>query len=321
MTKRPGRTIQGLLRSALGGLAVVLVVTAARLPQARAASKRVRVRGRCNSCHKAVFKEWKGSPHQQAWTDPVFVRLSADRTRKECLGCHAPDTLYAAGFGKEPAVRDKVQASGVDCAACHRDTNDMIHGALGLNPEDHDVTKDAKLGTVDMCASCHAKHGTVAEFKTTKWASDPHACLGCHMPPEERPLAVDGRKRTAHSHAFRALDNPELMKKGLKLEAALAGDDLVVNLTSRHVGHMFPTGHDTKQAVLEVRLGDGPATTAVLAKDVGGKDTRLAPGATFTLKAPTGGKHGKATIRLLHKATPDASDAETKVLLTTQMDF
>ena len=59
-----------LVTGALGGLFVAMS------PHAAAErAKRVRVRGRCNSCHKASFDQWKGSPHQTAWTNPVFVRL------------------------------------------------------------------------------------------------------------------------------------------------------------------------------------------------------------------------------------------------------
>ena len=301
---------------ALGALAALLVT--ATQDAAAEGAKRVRVRGRCNSCHKASFDQWKGSPHQTAWTNPVFARLSDDHGKKECLGCHAPESVVASGLEKEPAVRDKVPDSGVDCAGCHQDADGGIHGVHGLNSPDHEVVKDPKLGTVAMCASCHAKYGTVDEFKKTKYADQPEACASCHMPKEERPLVEDGKARPAHNHGFRAKDNPELLAKGLLLEAASEGGKIVAKLTSKDVGHMVPTGHDTKQLIIEVALG-GAKQSAILSKS-GDKDNRLAPGQTFTFEVPTEGKKGKATVRVLHKAAPDVADEEATVLLTAEVD-
>jgi nitrate/TMAO reductase-like tetraheme cytochrome c subunit len=305
-----------LVATGLAGLVALLTASTAREGNAEA---RVRVRGKCNSCHKQAGEEWKGSPHQTAWTNPTFAKLSADHATAACLGCHAPDSLQGTGVGKEPVVRDSVQDSGVDCAGCHQDADSKIHGTSGLKSQDHDVVTDAKLGTVEMCGSCHAKYGTVEELKATKHANDQKACVTCHMPEAQRPLVDDGAARKAHGHSFRSKDNAELLKKGLALEVKAEGGKLVVTLTSKEVGHKVPTGYDTKQVVLEVTLGD-LQKTAILTKNGDGGDTRLAPGATFTLEVPTEGKKGKATVRVLHKPAPDASAEETKVMLTAEAD-
>ena len=302
--------------TSLAGLVAFLTVS---MPREGNAEGRVRVRGKCNSCHKQAGEEWKGSPHQTAWTNPTFAKLSDEHAKTACLGCHAPDSLQGTGVGKEPAVRDSVQDSGVDCAGCHQDAESKIHGSSGLKSQDHEVVVDTKLGTVEMCGSCHSKYGTVEELKATKYANDPKACVTCHMSVEERPLVDDGAVRKAHSHSFRSKDNAELLKKGLALEAKAEGGKLVVTLTSKEVGHKVPSGFDTKQVVLEVTLGD-LQKTAILTKNGDGGDTRLAPGATFTLEVPTEGKKGKATVRVLHKPSADASAEETKVMLTAEAD-
>lgn len=306
-----------------GGLAGLLFLAVLSIQPPRSGhtegSARVRIRGKCNTCHKAHADEWKGSPHQLAWTAPLYVKMSEDHSKTECLGCHAPDSLQSSGVGKEPAVRDNIQDSGVDCVGCHQDADEVIHGAQGLNSQDHKVIKDEKLGTVEMCASCHTKYGTVDEFKASSHATEPKACAQCHMPEVARPIAEDGPERTSHTHTFRAKGNPELLKDRLVLDASVAGDKLVVKLVSKDIGHKVPTGYDTKQVIIEVKLGD-LVKTAVLSKQAPEGDNRLAPGATFTFEVPTEGKKGKATVRVLHKASPEATEDETKVLLTTDVE-
>lgn len=286
---------------------------------ATAAEKRVRIRGRCNMCHPAAADEWKESAHRKAWDDPWFVKLSDGHKKAECLGCHAPDGIHLTGIGKEPEVRESVQSSGVDCAACHRDADDKSHGTQGRQSPDHEVVKDEKMGTVEMCGSCHAKHGTVAEFQASEFGKDPKACVTCHMPTVERPIAKDGKPGTAHVHSFKGTDNKELVQQGLELKAEAAGDELVVTLTSKRVGHKVPTGEQSKEVVLEVKLGD-LTKTAVLSA-AGDKDNRLAPGATFTFEVPTEGNKGKATVRVLHKSAHEQPEGEATVMLTAEVEI
>jgi len=289
-----------------------------------ALSKRVRVRGKCHNCHKESANEWKNSPHRHAWTDPLFVKLSNNHEKKECLGCHAPDGVYVQGIGKPPVVRESLQDAGVDCAGCHRDAEGAIHGVHGLDSPDHDVVKDDTVGTVQMCAACHAQFGTVDEFKKSRWASNPAACITCHMEEVERPLTPATEPRKSRKHLFTGKTNKDLVASGLSLEASAAGDKLIVKLISKGVGHKFPTGHDTKQAIIDVQVKNGDQLVlqkrAVLGVQ-GGQDNRLEPGSTFTLEVPTEGKHGKAVVRVLHKAHPEVPDDEAIVVLTTEVDL
>ncbi|NDK17374.1 MAG: hypothetical protein GW911_35560, partial [Armatimonadetes bacterium] len=73
--------------TSLAGLVAFLTVS---MPREGNAEGRVRVRGKCNSCHKQAGEEWKGSPHQTAWTNPTFAKLSDEHAKTACLGCHAP---------------------------------------------------------------------------------------------------------------------------------------------------------------------------------------------------------------------------------------
>src|SRR5262245_3846410 len=46
---------------------------------------------RCEGCHADVAAEWRGSMHQRAWTDPVFLAAYALEPLSFCRGCHAPE--------------------------------------------------------------------------------------------------------------------------------------------------------------------------------------------------------------------------------------
>ncbi len=51
----------------------------------------------CGGCHTEIYKQWKGSMHSNAWTDPIY-RAALDHISKGsggsvdnlCMGCHTP---------------------------------------------------------------------------------------------------------------------------------------------------------------------------------------------------------------------------------------
>lgn len=86
----------------------------------------------CQTCHKEIYKQWKGSMHAQstALEDPIHATfykkvvgdpLKAGVTMKNgkfpvCLQCHAPN----AALDKHTKLDDKVAyKEGVNCVACH----------------------------------------------------------------------------------------------------------------------------------------------------------------------------------------------------------
>ncbi|GBC99643.1 hypothetical protein HRbin17_02172 [bacterium HR17] len=307
------------------GLALALTVATAFVHQEPTPPSRLpRLRGRCQVCHRTEALEWVQSAHAKAWTSDAFVAATANRTRKECLHCHAPDRILVTGFGKEPSLRNELPEHGVDCVACHEDANGAHHGTLGTVTDKHPTVKNERFGTVEQCATCHAKFGTVQEFKGTKWGSDPKSCVTCHMPATQRPIALDSPERPAHVHTFKGAD-PEMFRRGVKVETDLSGDRLTVRLTSVEVGHNFPTGIDTVVAVVDVRLVSGGQEVlrhqTVLADEraQGGNDTRLKPGETREIVIPLEGKKGEAVVRILHKPLRDLPDEKATVLFETKV--
>lgn len=303
---------------------VTILGVLASYPEQKESQKVPRVRGRCQACHRTEALEWAQSRHAKAWVSETFAQATQNYTREECLSCHAPDRILVTGFGKEPTLRSEQREHGIDCISCHEDANEARHGTLGTKTDDHPVVKNEKFGTVEMCATCHAKFGTVEEYKQTKWAETATACVTCHMPVQKRPIALDKPERTAHAHTFKGAD-PEMFKKGLKVETSVSADTLIVKLSSVEVGHNFPTGADLVVAIVEVRVLSGGQEVlkqqTLLANDTakGGTDTRLKPGETREISIPLQGKKGEAVIRVLHKYLRDLPDEKAEVLFETKV--
>lgn len=292
---------------------------------------KVPIRGHCQVCHKPMADEWMKSGLARAWRSELFKELSDDYELEECLHCHAPARLLDKGYGKEPNLRERMRESGVDCASCHADLKGSMHGPYEIARTFHECTKNEKLGTVEMCASCHAKFGTVDEFKASKWGKDPKACVDCHMPKVERPIAeirASGKKfpkRVSRLHTFRSIEDIQFVRDSIKLEAQVQGENLVVKLISLNVGHKFPTGYPVNAVVIDVTVRDGGKVLLhnqhVLADDreQGGNDTRLPPNGTVTMKVPLEGKKGRAIVRVLYKRPKQQPDEKARELLKVEV--
>lgn len=308
------------------GCAVVALMFTSGVPSGQEQKGKIpRVRGRCQVCHRDEAIEWAKSNHAKAWTSEAFALTTNNRSRKECLSCHAPDKILVTGFGKEPKLRDEMVELGVDCVACHQDANDAQHGKVGRVTDAHPTVKNEKFASVEMCASCHAKFGTVDEWKQTKWANDPESCVNCHMPKITRKIAITSQSETeTRAHTFHGA-HPEMFKKGIKVETSISGDNLIVKLTSVEVGHKFPTGIDHVIAIVDVRVvSDGQEVLkhqSLLANDSarGGSDTRLNPGETRKISVPLQGKKGEAVVRILHKPARELPDEKATVLFETKV--
>lgn len=308
----------------LGAVLLVSALTTSPFGQEQK-EKIPRVRGRCQVCHRDEAIEWAKSEHAKAWTSETFALTTNNRSQKECLHCHAPDKILATGFGKEPKLREEMVELGVDCVSCHQDANDAQHGRVGRVTDAHPTIKNEKFATVEVCATCHAKFGTVNEWKQTKWANDPQSCVSCHMPKVTRKIAITSRKETeTYAHTFPGA-TPEMFKKGIKVETAVNGGNLIVKLTSVEVGHNFPTGIDHVIAIIDVRVVDGGQEVlkylSLLADDRarGGSDTRLKPGEMREIAIPLQGKKGEAIVKVLHKSARDLPDDKAKVLFETKL--
>lgn len=168
----------------------------------------------CITCHEQIGKQWQGSMHSAAMTDPVFQALyrvghaeTKGLTDKLCAGCHsspfvvsghsAPDDWQPLG----PPVTE-----GVSCVVCHSisDSNLTAPDALPANgsfvtdpagpiqgrhegrrctlPGGRGTRQNLMLGKSEFCANCHGVvhplNGLVIEKTFEEWRGSVYAAKG-----------------------------------------------------------------------------------------------------------------------------------------------
>ena len=200
----------------------------------------------CAKCHSRQYKEWSGSMHAYASTDPLFVALN-QRGQDEaqvgtfCASCHAPLAVRTG------ATRDGTNLAslperlqGVTCYACHNITqitnthnnstrlgNDSIMRAALANPMTNDAHQSAysalhdrtQLESSNLCGSCHDVvngHAVAIERSFAEWqasafsGSNGSTCGQCHMPKSSEPGPIadvpGAPARARHSHQFPGVD-------------------------------------------------------------------------------------------------------------------
>jgi len=233
--------------------------------------------GECASCHAEIAAEWASSGHARSWSDPIFQAEYRLTGQAFCRHCHAPlaaettdedVSMHRAGSARADDGNADPRARGIDCAVCHVRSGHVL-GAGGRGGRGHATLRDARLATSAFCGGCHqfnfpARAGaqvryhpgrplqnTVVEWQQSRYADRP--CQACHMP------LVGAPGRAHRSHAFRTLDDPELMARAVRVtaDARRRGPavDITIEIAAAEIGHAFPTGDMFRQAVLTVRAG------------------------------------------------------------------
>ena len=67
----------------------------------------------CRDCHAEVYREWEGSWHAKAWTDPDVRTLSNDFANTDCIDCHAPRPVFETGVGQRVLPRIVVGSASI----------------------------------------------------------------------------------------------------------------------------------------------------------------------------------------------------------------
>lgn len=175
----------------------------------------------CADCHTTLFRQWGGTMHSFAATDPVYVALymladeqTKGQAEQMCAGslCHSPVGHLA---GEIPPVDGSklsaVSARGVFCDFCHTVARAKAvgNGAYEVDPgivkrgpyadavSPAHATAYSKLHTSsEFCGICHEvkhpKYGTPLETTYSEWKRSPYntrdprtrrTCQDCHMGP------------------------------------------------------------------------------------------------------------------------------------------
>jgi hypothetical protein len=176
----------------------------------------------CKTCHKEIYKQWKGSMHgnSSAINDPIhatfYKKVAGDPTKEGvkhkasgkypvCMQCHAPNAAKdkTTKLDAKPAY-----AEGVNCVVCHTLKKykgiQGPDGKLQLGLKAYEYSKDTAQGP--------GRYSNVALQKLTA-ANDPFG--GSDMSDENKPNPHLGEAVTVDGKEIPSIpmeSNPKLMK-------------------------------------------------------------------------------------------------------------
>lgn len=222
----------------------------------------------CQACHPEVADQWAHSRHHEAFTNADFQRSYQREPLPFCRDCHAPGRVRA-----QPLPGAEAEALGVGCIDCHGEGPTISTGP-GATPVQapHPLQRSADFGT-RSCARCHEfefppetlrPRGTMMQTTMREHRASAHAdrgCDECHLPR---------RDRGGRDHGLASTRDPGALRRALVVTARREGNDLIVGIEPRGVGHAFPTGDLFRRLALHAELGgEGEpivATTRYLAR-------------------------------------------------------
>ncbi len=245
----------------------------------------------CGDCHAVEAAEWASSLHRASFTDADFQRAFAREPLPFCEQCHAPRT----------------REEGVSCIHCHE--------------LDRSVSRTGRHAPTRAvpCSRCHefdfpdaplAMQSTASEHARSEFST--RACAECHLP-----------RRAGHrDHRFAVTRNAAWLRGALApVTTHRDGDQIVVTLQSRGVGHAFPTGDLFRRLRVRYWSEDAAGTVLVFEERLLGKryerhhgvgdgvtDTRLAP--RREERFPAQGVRGHVSVDYERVAAPTVHDAE-----------
>lgn len=223
----------------------------------------------CQSCHPQQFKEWSGSMHAYAMTDPVFAAVRKagqsmyiNALDGACTQCHSPIGKRSGDVAWGPfdlAEVDPVSRDGVGCDLCHTITSisRLSNGGVDFAPSNikygnikdpvsngfHESELHPLYGTSEFCGACHdfiTNDGLELETTFREWrgkglVTTGKECVDCHMPAYTGRAATDGPMRTVHDHSMAGadlalIDFPEKAEQ-LALVTAMLQSALTMNVT------------------------------------------------------------------------------------------
>lgn len=190
----------------------------------------------CGGCHDEISSQWSNSMHNNAYTDPIYLKVLAKAKAEGggefdefCSACHTP-----IGFtsGELPPWVDAnlsaIAKKGVQCDFCHTvkavtgignyqflsSPGDIKRGPFkdAISPY-HDTAYSEIHTEAEFCGMCHnvnlPANGLPLEATYMEWKNGPYAkkgiiCQDCHMTPgpgvtKPNPgVAAVGAKKRKH---------------------------------------------------------------------------------------------------------------------------
>ncbi len=272
----------------------------------------------CQDCHAAPYAEWQGSWHAQSWTDPEPRKLSDDFANADCIDCHAPRPVFETGLGQRVLPRAARRVEGVDCLSCHLLPDGSVAGTIENPAAPCRPVQRRELVQPEFCAPCHDQHGTVQQWKASRFAAAGpgfRSCVDCHMPFR------GGDPGSGRDHTMHGGHDPELLRAAVALRGAREDGRWVIELENVGAGHNFPTDERSRAADIFWRPlaaeGAAPGPWRHLHRfrnpyryEVGLEDTELPAGASLRLPIEDAGASAGIEVALFYKLSPYWSDPQ-----------
>ncbi|HWR98747.1 MAG TPA: multiheme c-type cytochrome [Candidatus Methanoperedens sp.] len=108
--------------------------------------------GICMGCHPAIYKQWNGSMHSNAFVDPVFqglwrigIKETNGAVEKLCAGCHTAIGTVAeeVRLGADGVFQaSEIAKKGVQCDLCHTIKATREHETPTREPQNASIVVD-----------------------------------------------------------------------------------------------------------------------------------------------------------------------------------
>jgi hypothetical protein len=308
------RALAGVAVLGLGAWALVAIFVAPTPPAEPTEWTSSR---QCAECHAQPYAEWSASWHAQAWTDVEVRKQSNDFSNKDCIDCHSPQPVLVSGLGERVLPRQTRQIEGVDCITCHLAPDGRIAGTLDNASAACRPTAARELLQPEFCAGCHNQHGTVDQWKASRYAQPGPGyqdCLSCHMPHR------DGDPSKGRDHTMHGGHDLELVRRAVELRASREAEGVVVEVENVGAGHNYPTDERSRASDVFWRTVGADGATGdwnhlhrfrnPYRHEVGMANTELPAGETLRVVIPAAEAAGAVEVALFFKLTPYYADPE-----------
>lgn len=220
----------------------------------------------CVTCHATIAREWRGSHHQRATTNPAYEAALAIEPSAFCRGCHAPEAPPGA------ATPSALRELGVGCVTCHVTEEGTVLAAPlaektpGTHAPDpmrdesttpaHVIVRSTRFASPAACAGCHEfrfpssggdEDAHMMQTTIREHAASPAAdlpCATCHLPSREGHRA----------HDFANVRDPAFLRQNVLATAVRTEDGATITLRQARPAHAFPTGDLFRRLAIRAQL-------------------------------------------------------------------
>lgn len=285
----------------------------------------------CGTCHDIQYEDWQSSRHHKSMgpgiTGQFYSPWLDNKTITICGYCHFPlaeqspfKSLPDGTLTKNTEYSPELQSQGIVCAACHVRRH-VRYGPKPLNrekvadPPHNSFVEVENFGDSEFCKPCHQFNqwenringkllqNTYEEWKKSSYPERGIHCSNCHMPDRR--------------HLWQGIHSPEMVKRGIDIQADREDSQVIIKITNSGVGHNFPTyvtpkiiirgstldkkGNELQKSIEEKVIGWD------ISLDLSEEryDTRIPPGDTFGARFRINSSAEGEKFRLAIRVFPD----------------